>query len=96
MKWQFLCSSERNDLHYHGDLESSTTRAQHVAQRYPAVLQDDVSGGRGFDAQLVFLLPQRKSGMWHGNQERTDTLQTQEKTGIKNKQSNSLLFISLV
>lgn len=62
---------------YHGNLESGTTRAQHIAQRYPAVLQDYVSSGRSFDAKLIFFLPQRKPWVWHGHQERADTLQTQ-------------------
>ncbi len=61
---------------YHGDLEPGTSGAQHVALRYPAVLQDDVGGGRGSDAQLVLLLPQRKSWMWHRDQEGADALQT--------------------
>lgn len=42
---------------YHGNFESGTTRAQHVVQRYPAVLQDYVSGGGSFDAKLIFFLP---------------------------------------
>lgn len=61
---------------YHGNLESTPTRAQQVAQWYPAVLQDNVSSGSGSDAQLVFLLPQRESWVRHGDQEGTDTLQT--------------------
>ena len=65
---------------YHGNLESGTTRAQHVAKWYPAVLQDDVGCGRGSDAQLVLLLPQRKPWVWHGDQERTDALHTQSNT----------------
>lgn len=63
---------------YHGDLESSSTRAQHVSQRYPAVLQDYVSSGRRSDAQFVFLLPQREPWVRHGDQERTDPLHTQK------------------
>lgn len=61
---------------YHGDLKSGATRAQHIAQWYPAVLQDYVRSGRRFDAQLIFLLPQRKPWVWHGDEERADTLQT--------------------
>lgn len=93
MEKQLLCSSVWNALKYHGNLESSTTRAQHVAQRYPAVLQDDVSGGRAFDAQLVFLLPQRKPGVRHGDQERTDTLQIQEIKEIKSTIDQFTLYL---
>lgn len=70
---------------YHGDLESGSARAQHVPQRYPAVLQDDVSSGRRFDAQLVFLLPQGEPRVRHGDQEGTDTLQTRKTKSRKSK-----------
>lgn len=62
-------------LKYHGYFESCSTRAQHVAQRHPAVLQDDVGCGRGSDTQLVFFLSQGKSWVWHGDKECTNTLQ---------------------
>lgn len=63
---------------HHGDGEAGATRPQHVAQRDPAVLQDDVGGGRGSDAQLVLLLAQRKPGVGHGHQEGADTLQARQ------------------
>lgn len=63
----------------HSNLESGATRAQHIAQGYPAVLHYYVSSGRSFDAELIFFLPQRKPWVWHGDQERADTLQTQKR-----------------
>lgn len=59
----------------HGDFESWSTWAQHVSQWYPAVLQDNISSGWGPDAQFVFLFPQRKPWVWHGDKESTDSLQ---------------------
>lgn len=86
---------------YHSNLESSTSRAQHIAQRYPAILQDYVGSGWSFDAKLIFFLPQRKSRVWHGDQERADTLQPQRVRNWKQiaamfRREISPIFISLV
>lgn len=79
---------------YHGDLEAGPARPQHVSQRYPAVLQDDVGGGRRSDAQLVFLLAPREARVRHWDQERTDPLRTRKsnsesiKSDKKTKKTN--------
>lgn len=70
------CSSDEA-LEYHSNFESGAAGPQHVVQWDPAVLQDDVCGGRGLDAQLVLLFSQRESGVRHGDQEGTDSLQIQ-------------------
>lgn len=66
-------------LAHHGYFEAHPRLPEQVLLGNATVLKNEVSCGRGPDAQFVFLLAQREPRSWHGDQEGTDTLEGSQK-----------------